>query len=68
MPGRTLLPVPGYDHKIEFGVLVHFAYPVEDSGKKDDQHTISPCSDNTLPSRQAMRIESLRAGSLGWVS
>ena len=27
-----MLPVPGYEHKIEFGVLVHFAYPVEDSG------------------------------------
>ena len=28
-----MLPVPGYEHKIEFGVLVHFAYPVEDSGR-----------------------------------
>ena len=28
-----MLPVPGYEHKVEFGVLVHFAYPVEDSGK-----------------------------------
>ena len=31
MPGRTLLAVPGYEKKIEFGVLVSFAYPVEDS-------------------------------------
>ena len=28
MDGRTLLSVPGYDQKIEFGVLVSFAYPV----------------------------------------
>ena len=29
LPSRTLLNVPGYDKKIEFGVLVSFAYPVE---------------------------------------
>ena len=34
MSGRTLLSVPGYDKKIEFGVLVFFAYPVEDSDEK----------------------------------
>ncbi|XP_077987163.1 valine--tRNA ligase-like [Glandiceps talaboti] len=34
LPGRTLLPVPGYDKKIEFGVLVSFAYPVEDSDEE----------------------------------
>lgn len=32
LTGRTLLPVPGYEEKIEFGVLVSFAYPVIDSG------------------------------------
>ena len=32
--GHTLLPVPGYEEKIEFGVLVHFAYPLEDSDEK----------------------------------
>ena len=32
--GRTLLPVPGYEEKVEFGVLVHFAYPLEDSEEK----------------------------------
>lgn len=31
LTGRTLLPVPGYEEKIEFGVLVTFAYPVEGS-------------------------------------
>jgi valyl-tRNA synthetase len=32
--GRTFLPVPGYDEKVEFGVLVHFAYPLENSDEK----------------------------------
>ncbi|RCN35896.1 valine--tRNA ligase [Ancylostoma caninum] len=27
--GRTLLPVPGYDDKVEFGVLVSFAYKLK---------------------------------------
>ncbi|EYB94257.1 hypothetical protein Y032_0173g387 [Ancylostoma ceylanicum] len=29
LPGRTLLPVPGYDEKVEFGVLVSFAYRIK---------------------------------------
>lgn len=29
IPGRTFLSIPGYDNKIEFGVLVLFAYKVE---------------------------------------
>ncbi|XP_066910854.1 valine--tRNA ligase-like [Clytia hemisphaerica] len=32
--GRTLLSVPGYEQKIEFGVLIHFTYPVEGSDEK----------------------------------
>ncbi|KAK8779628.1 hypothetical protein V5799_019032, partial [Amblyomma americanum] len=31
LPGRTLLPVPGYKDKVEFGVLISFAYKVEGS-------------------------------------
>ena len=31
LPGRTFLSVPGYEDKVEFGVLVSFAYSVEDS-------------------------------------
>ncbi|KAH6659984.1 Aminoacyl-tRNA synthetase [Truncatella angustata] len=31
--GRTLLEVPGYTSKIEFGVVIHFKYPVEGSGE-----------------------------------
>ncbi|RWS27928.1 valine--tRNA ligase-like protein [Leptotrombidium deliense] len=29
LTGRTLLSVPGYDNKVEFGVLISFAYPVD---------------------------------------
>jgi len=31
LPGRTALSVPGYKDKVEFGVIVSFAYKVEDS-------------------------------------
>ncbi|KAJ2786551.1 valine--tRNA ligase [Coemansia interrupta] len=36
LPGRTLMTVPGYpaNEKFEFGVLVHFAYQVEDSDER----------------------------------
>ncbi|KAL1517809.1 hypothetical protein ABEB36_001532 [Hypothenemus hampei] len=34
LPGRTFLSVPGYEEKIEFGVLVHFAYEVEGTNEK----------------------------------
>lgn len=34
IPGKTLLSVPNYDQKIEFGVLTSFAYPVEGSDEK----------------------------------
>ncbi|AMD21943.1 HFR088Wp [Eremothecium sinecaudum] len=32
--GRTLISVPGYEDKVEFGVLTSFAYPVIDSDEK----------------------------------
>lgn len=32
--GRTLLSVPGYDEKVEFGVITSFAYQVEGSDEK----------------------------------
>ncbi|CAH1785803.1 unnamed protein product [Owenia fusiformis] len=34
IPGRTMLAVPGYEDKVEFGVLVSFAYPVEGSDEE----------------------------------
>ncbi|OAQ70547.1 valyl-tRNA synthetase, mitochondrial precursor [Pochonia chlamydosporia 170] len=33
LTGRTLLDVPGYDKKVEFGVIVHFKYPIEGSNE-----------------------------------
>lgn len=35
LTGRTLLPVPGYKDKVEFGVLVSFSYKIEGSGKTE---------------------------------
>ena len=32
LEGKTLLSVPGYDRKIEFGQLVSFAYRLENAG------------------------------------
>ncbi|AET37493.1 valine--tRNA ligase Ecym_1250 [Eremothecium cymbalariae DBVPG len=32
--GRTLISIPGYDEKVEFGVLTSFAYPVIGSDEK----------------------------------
>lgn len=29
LTGRTLLDVPGYERKVEFGVITHFKYPVD---------------------------------------
>lgn len=34
LTGRTLLPVPGYKEKVEFGVLVSFAYQVDGSDEE----------------------------------
>lgn len=34
LPGRTLISVPGYSGKVEFGVLVYFAYKFVDSGEE----------------------------------
>jgi valyl-tRNA synthetase len=31
LSGRTLLDVPGYDKKVEFGIIVHFKYQIEGS-------------------------------------
>ena len=34
LEGRTLLNVPGYSQKIEFGVIVSFAYRIIDSDRE----------------------------------
>jgi valyl-tRNA synthetase len=33
LAGRTLLDVPGYEKKVEFGVIVHFKYQIEGSAE-----------------------------------
>uniref|UniRef100_A0A914Y9N0 valine--tRNA ligase n=1 Tax=Panagrolaimus superbus TaxID=310955 RepID=A0A914Y9N0_9BILA len=38
--GRTLLPVPGYDEKVEFGVLVSFAYPIDGVDGEESERVI----------------------------
>ena len=53
LPGRTLLAVPGYDKKVEFGVLVFFAYPVEDT---DDQIVVATTRIETMLGDTAVAI------------
>lgn len=34
LSGRTMLPVPGYKEKVEFGVIISFAYKIENSDEE----------------------------------
>ncbi|KAF2146525.1 uncharacterized protein K452DRAFT_294091 [Aplosporella prunicola CBS 121167] len=40
--GRTLLDVPGYDRKVEFGVITHFKYPIEGTEETIEVATTRP--------------------------
>ncbi|KAK4099172.1 hypothetical protein N658DRAFT_517593 [Parathielavia hyrcaniae] len=42
LTGRTLLDVPGYNRKVEFGIIVHFKYPIEDSDETIEVATTRP--------------------------
>lgn len=42
LTGRTLLDVPGYEKKIEFGVLTYFRYPIEGSSETIEVATTRP--------------------------
>ncbi|KAI9808401.1 MAG: hypothetical protein M1826_004177 [Phylliscum demangeonii] len=42
LEGRTLLDVPGYDRKVEFGVIVHFQYEIDGSDEKIEVATTRP--------------------------
>ncbi|KAI5861848.1 tRNA synthetases class I-domain-containing protein [Durotheca rogersii] len=42
LPGRTLLDVPGYDKKVEFGIIVHFKYPIEGTEETIEVATTRP--------------------------
>ena len=35
LEGRTLMDVPGYDRKVEFGVLTHFCYEIDGTDEKE---------------------------------
>ncbi|KAF2278581.1 valyl-tRNA synthetase [Westerdykella ornata] len=42
IPGRTLLSVPGYDKKVEFGTMTYFKYPIEGSDETIEVATTRP--------------------------
>ena len=42
LEGRTMLEVPGYEKKIEFGVITYFQYEVEGSDEKVEVATTRP--------------------------
>ena len=42
LEGKTKLTVPGYDKKIEFGVIVHFKYEIEGSDERIEVATTRP--------------------------
>ena len=42
LEGRTLLDVPGYERKVEFGVLTHFKYPIDGSDATIEVATTRP--------------------------
>ncbi len=42
LAGRTLLDVPGYDKKVEFGIIVHFKYPIEGTDETIEVATTRP--------------------------
>lgn len=42
LTSRALLDVPGYDKKIEFGVIVHFCYEIEGTNEKIEVATTRP--------------------------
>ena len=53
LPGRTLLSIPGYDEKVEFGVLVSFAYKVEGS---DETITVATTRVETMLGDTAVAV------------
>jgi len=42
LDGRTLIDVPGYDRKVEFGVIVHFKYEIDGSDETIEVATTRP--------------------------
>src|SRR5947207_970762 len=42
LTGRTLLDVPGYDRKIEFGIIIYFQYEIEGTDERIEVATTRP--------------------------
>lgn len=64
LTGRTLLPVPGYKEKVEFGVLVSFAYKVDGSGTWVHRGQIILNKDTLCPFSKSLHLSLfLRRGS-----
>lgn len=53
LSGRTLLSIPGYEKKIEFGVLVFFAYQLFDS---EDQIIVATTRIETMLGDTAIAV------------
>jgi valyl-tRNA synthetase len=53
LSGRTLLDVPGYDRKVEFGVLISFKYPIKDS---DETITVATTRIETMLGDTAIAV------------
>ncbi|XP_069705537.1 valine--tRNA ligase isoform X1 [Periplaneta americana] len=53
LAGRTLMSIPGYEDKVEFGVLVSFAYKVEDS---DDEVVVATTRVETMLGDTAVAV------------
>jgi len=53
LTGRTLMSVPGYKDKVEFGVIVSFAYKVEDS---DDEIVVATTRLETMLGDTAVAV------------
>lgn len=53
LAGRTFLSIPGYDEKVEFGVLVEFAYKVENS---DDEVVVATTRIETMLGDSAVAV------------
>lgn len=52
--GRTLLDVPGYDRKVEFGVLTSFKYPID--GKEGEFITVATTRPETMLGDTAIAV------------
>jgi hypothetical protein len=66
LEGTTMLPVPGYADKVEFGCLTSFAYPLEDGSGElvvaTTRYVLSPPLIHHIPCWQALlRVLPLRS-------